>query len=247
MATNGANPVPNSSDSVRYDASVRIQDMALADRPRERLLQYGAPSLNNPELLAVIISAGVKGDNVVRVAEGLLARLGGLDGVRRATIEELKKQKGIGKVRAGQIQAAFAIGQRLLALQPEARPVVSSPADIFNILGAELTLLDHEELRVVLLDARNRIQKVEQLYKGSVNNAQVRVAEVFKPAIRDNAPAMLLVHNHPSGDPTPSEPDVHVTRQVFDAGKLLDIAVLDHIIIGSGGFYSMKEHAAGFP
>jgi DNA repair protein RadC len=247
VATNGANPVPDSSDGVRYDASPRIKDMALADRPRERLYHYGPASLNNPELLAILLGGGVPGDNVVRVAEGLLARFGGLDGVRRATFSELQEQRGIAEVKAGRIQAAFVLGQRLLALQPEARPVVSSPADIFNLLGAELTLLDHEELRVILLDARNRIQKVEQLYKGSVNSAQVRVAEVFKPAIRDNAPAILLVHNHPSGDPMPSEPDVHVTRQVFDAGKLLDIALLDHIIVGSGGFYSMKEHAAGFP
>ncbi len=221
--------------------------MPASDRPRERLRTVGASSLSTPELLAIVISSGTQQANVMRVAEQLLKRFDGLAGIYKAGLRELEAVHGIGPVNATKVHAALALGQRLRELRPDDRTIVGSPNDIVNLMGAEMALLEQEELRVVLMNSRNEVLKVQQLYRGSVNTAQVRVAEVMRAAIRENATAIVLVHNHPSGDPSPSEPDVGMTRQVLDAGKLLDIQVLDHIIIAQRGPLSMKEKGLGFP
>lgn len=244
MLENGSGP--GTEEGARYEAGRRLKDLALADRPRERLHQYGAGALSNVELIAILLNTGVQGEHVVRVAERLLVDFGGLGGLFRASLATLVQQHGLGKAKAAHLQAALVLGQRLMALQPEEQPLVRGPEDIFNLMGVEMGVKDREELRVVLLNTRNRILRIETLYRGSVNMAQVRTAEVFRPAIEVDAVAMLLVHNHPSGDPSPSEADVGVTRQAVEAGKLLDIEVFDHIILVQGGFYSMKDHALGF-
>lgn len=247
MAEHGVNPEPEVPAGLRYEAGRRLKDLAVADRPRERLHHEGAGALSNAELIAILLNEGVPGEHVVRMAERLLVEFGGLGGLFRASLATLMKQRGIGKAKAAHLQAALVLGQRLIALQPEEQPAVRGPEDILNLMGVEMGVMDREELRVVLLNTRNRIQRIQTLYRGSVNTAQVRTAEVFRPAIESNACAMILVHNHPSGDSSPSEPDVAVTRQVVEAGKLLDIEVFDHIIVVQGGFYSMKDHGVGFP
>ena len=231
----------------RVEYRVPIRDLPVADRPRERLRDFGATSLSNAELLAIILRVGTATENAVRLADRLLARFHGLAGLHRATFGELRAQHGVGEAKAAQLQAALTLGQRLAALQPEDRATISSPQDLFHILGPEMGLLEQEHLRVVLLNTRNQVVKMEELYKGSVNSAQVRVGEVLRPAVRENCTALVLVHNHPSGDPAPSQQDVAMTREVFEAAKLLDIELLDHIIIGQAKFASLKELGLGFP
>ena len=225
---------------------VRIREMPASERPRERLRDYGPGSLNNAELLAIILRVGTAAENVVHLAERLLATFGGLPGLRRATFSELRNEHGLGEAKAAQLQAALELGKRLLAAQPEERATVRSPQDVANLLRGEMALLEQEHLRVVLLNTRNQVMGVQEIYKGSVNAAQVRVGEVLRPAVRENCPALVVVHNHPSGDPTPSPQDIAVTKELVEAGKLLDIEVLDHIIIGQGGHVSMKERGLGF-
>ncbi|MFZ0544147.1 MAG: DNA repair protein RadC [Candidatus Promineifilaceae bacterium] len=226
--------------------SPTIHDMAMGDRPRERLLQVGERALSTAELLAINLRTGVGGENVVRLAERLLAHFGGLPGLARATIAELQTLKGIGPAKAIEIKAALELGRRLLASMPEERPQVTTPADAANLLMSEMTFLEQEHLRVVLLDTRNRVLSIPTVYIGSLNTSVVRVGELFRPAIRNNAAAVIVAHNHPSGDPAPSPEDINVTRQIVKAGKLLDIDILDHIIIGRQRFVSLKERGLGF-
>lgn len=155
-------------------------------------------------------------------------------------------QHGIGAAKAAQIKAAIELGRRLTLESPEARPTINSPADAAALVQYEMSALEQEHLRVLLLDTRNHVLDVVEVYRGSVNTAQVRVGEVFKAAIRRNAAALIVVHNHPSGDPTPSPDDVAVTRAFVQAGKLMDVDVLDHLIIGLGKYVSMKERGLGF-
>ena len=225
---------------------VRIREMPASERPRERLRDYGPENLNNAELLAIILRVGTAAENVVHLAERLLATFGGLPGLRRATFSELRNEHGLGEAKAAQLQAALELGKRLLAAQPEERATVRSPQDVANLLRGEMALLEQEHLRVVLLNTRNQVMGVQEIYKGSVNAAQVRVGEVLRPAVRENCPALVVVHNHPSGDPTPSPQDIAVTKELVAAGKQLDIEVLDHIIIAQGGHVSMKERGLGF-
>ncbi|MEZ4769629.1 MAG: DNA repair protein RadC [Caldilineales bacterium] len=205
-----------------------------------------APALSSAELLAIILRVGVGGENVVRVAERLLARFEGLPGLAQATVTELCQEKGIGEAKAVQIKAALELGRRLLVTAPHERPQMRSPADAANLLMAEMSLLPQEHLRTVLLDTRNRVLSIPTIYVGSLNTAQVRVGEMFREAIRANCAAMIVVHNHPSGDPTPSPEDVQVTRMIVEAGSLLNIDVLDHLIIGRQRFVSLKERGLGF-
>ena len=164
----------------------------------------------------------------------------------RAPFAELKEQHGIGEAKASQIKAAIELGRRLNSESPEERPSINSPADAADMVRYEMSALEQEHLRVILLDRRNRVLEIVEMYKGSVNSSQIRVGEVFKEAVRKNASAIVVVHNHPSGDPTPSPDDVAVTRAIVQSGKLLDIEVLDHLVIGEGKWISMKERGLGF-
>jgi DNA repair protein RadC len=230
--------------SVEYRPT--IHDLPQGERPRERLEYYGAGALSTAELLAIILRVGTGGENAVRVAERLLARYEGLPGLAQATLAELCREKGIGQAKAVQVKAALELGRRLLVAAPHERPQVRAPADAANLLMAEMSLLSQEHLRTVLLDTRNRVLSVPTIYVGSLNTAQVRVGEMFREAIRANCAAMIVVHNHPSGDPTPSPEDIQVTRMIVDAGALLNIDVLDHLIIGRQRFVSLKERGLGF-
>ena len=224
----------------------RITDLAADERPRERLAHLGPQALSTSELLAILLRVGVAGENAIQVGQRILKAFGGLRGLHRAPFDELCNQRGIGEAKAAQIKAAVELGRRLALESPEERPVVNSPADAAALLVYEMSALEQEHLRVILLDTRNRVLDIVEVYKGSVNSSQVHVGELFKAAIRRNAAALIVVHNHPSGDPTPSPDDVAVTRAIVQAGKLLDVSVLDHMVIGQGRWVSLKERGLGF-
>ena len=223
-----------------------IRDLPVDERPRERFIQVGPRAMSTTELLAITLRTGVGGESVVRLAERLLAEFQGISGVARASLTELCQIKGIGPAKAVEIKAALELGRRLLAAAPEERPRVTSPADAANLLMSEMMLLEQEHLRLILLDTRNHVLGTPTVYKGSLNTSVVRIGELFRYAIRDNAAALIVVHNHPSGDPAPSPEDVHVTRQIVQAGRLLDIELLDHIVIGHQRYASLKERGLGF-
>ena len=230
-----------------YTAPVyRILDLHESERPRERLVKLGPQVLTNGELIAILLHVGVPGENAVQVGQRLLSEFRGLRGLHRAPIEELMQQHGLGEAKASQIKAAIELGRRLTLESLEERPSINSPSDAASLVQYEMSALEQEHLRVMLLDRRNRVLETVEVYKGSVNSSQVRVGELFKEAIRKNASAIIVIHNHPSGDPTPSPDDVAVTRAIVQAGKLLDVEVLDHLVIGQGRWVSLKERGLGF-
>ncbi len=224
-----------------------IKDIHPEERPRERLLQYGAASLSTTELLAIIINVGIVGESVTSLSQRLLAEYGGLSGLFRLDVAELAQVRGIGPAKATKIKAALELGRRLAATATDERPRIESPEDVVRIVGVEMAALDQEQLRVLLLDTKHGVLAVRTVYQGSANQATIRVGELFRDAIRHAAVAVVLVHNHPSGDPTPSSADVSMTSEVVEAGRLLDIAMIDHVIIGHGRHASLKRLGLGFP
>lgn len=227
-------------------AAYRIHELAESERPRERLARLGPQALTNAELLAILLRVGVKGENAIQVGQRLLENFGELSGLHQTPYEEVCAQRGVGPAKAAQILAAIELGKRLNSLEPSSRPVIHSPADAALLCQYEMSSLEQEHLRVILLDTRNRVIATVEIYRGSLNSSQVRVGELFKSAIRRNAASIIVVHNHPSGDPTPSSDDVALTRAVVEAGKMLDIEVLDHLVIGGGRYVSLKERGLGF-
>jgi DNA repair protein RadC len=227
-------------------ATLTIRDLPDAERPRERLEQVGSGALTTAELIALVLRTGSTGENAVRLGERLLAAHGGLGGLARLSLAELRQVKGLGAAKAAQLVGAFELGRRLALEAHGTRPQITSPADAARLLMPEMARLEQEHLRVVLLDTRNRVIAIHEVYKGSLNMSMIRVGEVFREAIRRNSAAVIVAHNHPSGDPAPSPEDVNVTRQLVEAGKLLDIEVLDHLVIGHAQFVSLKERGLGF-
>jgi DNA repair protein RadC len=224
-----------------------LREMSPDERPRERLKLRGPAALSDGDLLAIILNTGVVGETVTDLSQRLLAEQGGLRGLFRLEISELAKIRGLGDAKAVRLKAALELGRRLAALSPEDRPQVISPDDVANLLQIEMAALEQEQLRVVLLDTKHRILATRTVYQGSVNQAQVRVGEVYRDAVRQNATAIVAVHNHPSGDPTPSAADVSLTVEMVRAGEMLDIDLLDHLIIGQGRWLSLRRLGLGFP
>ena len=223
-------------------APAKLKTLPLRDKPAYRV------SVNTAACsLAELLAAVVGGAQQIEIAEGLLAHFSGdVQRIYKASVTELASVHGIGQQTAVRLKAALALGLKLHEPSEE-RPVINSPADAAALVQFEMSLLEQEYLKVILLDSRNRVIAIVEVYHGSVNNSQVRVGEVFKPAIQRLAPAMIVVHNHPSGDATPSPDDVAVTRAMVQAGKLLDVCLLDHLIIGGAGrFVSLKERGLGF-
>jgi DNA repair protein RadC len=227
-------------------SSYRITDIVESDRPRERLAQLGAQALSNAELIAILLRVGVQGENAVQVGQRLLQDLGGLHGLHQASFSDVCAQHGLGEAKTAQIKAAIELGRRLAAQEPDERTVIHSPGDAAELVRYEMGALQQEHLRVILLDTRNRVLAIEKLYVGSLNASTVRVGELFRPAIQRSAAAIIVVHNHPSGDPSPSPEDVALTRAIVQSGKLLDIDVLDHLVIGHNRWVSLKERGLGF-
>jgi len=224
----------------------RITDLAAEERPRERMMHLGAQALNTAELLAILLRVGVKGENAVQVGQRLLQTFKGLRGLHQASIEDVSSQHGLGLAKAATIKAAIELGRRLALEAPEERPSIHSPADAAALVQYEMSGLEQEHLRIIVLNTRNQVIDIIELYHGSLNASMVRIGEVFRPAIKRNAASIVVVHNHPSGDPTPSTEDVVVTKAMIEAGILLDIEVLDHLIIGQGRYVSLKERGLAF-
>jgi len=221
--------------------------MPAGERPRERLRDAGPGALANGELLAILLRTGTTRENVLQQSGRLLSAWGGLSGLARVGFAELCAQHGMGEAKACQVIAALELGRRLaVSLSAEERPQISAPDQVAALVATEMSLLAQESLRVVLLNTKNHVIAIREVYKGNVSSAQVRPAEIFREAIRENCPSLIVVHNHPSGDPTPSPDDVAVTRDLVQAGTLLDIEVLDHLVIGGGRWVSMKQQRLGF-
>ncbi len=219
-----------------------IREFLPTDQPRYRLAHQGAAALSDAELLAVIT-----GVSCLETAQRLLIAAGGLRGLQALSTVELQQLvAGISTGRAAQLKAAIELGTRVARGEHMARRQVKSPGDIADLLLLEMSHLDQEHLRTVLLDTKNRIQAISTVYIGSLNASMVRIGEVFKEAIRRNSAALIVAHNHPSGDATPSPEDVLVTREIVQAGKLLDVDILDHIVIGHGVWVSLRERGLGF-
>ncbi len=224
-----------------------IREMPTQERPRERLVEYGSKHLSNTELIAILLRTGSTGENVISLSSRLLTRFGGLAGLGKAAFAELCGERGLSEAKACQLLAALELGRRFISLAPEERIIISTPQDAANLVTGEMGTLDQEHLRVILLNTRNEVLSTHEIYVGNVNSSVVRPAEVFRPAVRNNAPSLIVVHNHPSGNPAPSDDDIAITEDLVAAGKLLGIDVLDHLIVGSGQRYvSMNETGQGF-
>jgi DNA repair protein RadC len=224
-----------------------IHDMPQGERPRERLRYYGAAALSTAELLAILLRVGVKGVSAVNLAMRLLAQNGGLSGLAQASFGELERVHGMGPAKVTQVKAALELGRRLMVESPLERPKIGSPADAANLVLAEMGLLEQEQLRLMLLDTKNQVLELPTVYVGSLNVSMIRVGELFRYALRtNNCAGMIVIHNHPSGDPTPSREDIHVTERIVEAGELMDVEVIDHLIIGRRRWVSMKERRLGF-
>ena len=212
--------------------SLTIREMPEEERPREKLAHRGAAALSDAELIAILLRTGIQGANAVEVARSLLARFQSLGGLARASVRELASIKGVGPTKAVQLAAAFGLGQRL-ARETLTKTPLNSSALLYDFLGAEMRALQKEALRVVLLDTRLHLIRVEEISLGSLDQSIAHPREIFRPAIIYSAYAIMLVHNHPSGDPAPSEADKTITRHLVEAARLLQIKLLDHVIIGA--------------
>jgi DNA repair protein RadC len=223
-----------------------IREMPSAERPRERLAARGAAGLSAAELIALVWGSGSAGRSAVDLADEALARHDGLTGLAKATDIELESVPGVGEAKAAQLTAAFELGRRLLADWPAARWSVRSPRDVAERLVLQMGRLEREELRVVLLNTKNVVLRVATVYQGNVSTSLVRIGELFRDAVRLNAAGIIVVHNHPSGDPTPSPDDLHLTAEALAAGRLLDIDLLDHLIVGHDAWVSLRDRGVAF-
>jgi DNA repair protein RadC len=226
-------------------AQLKIREMPQEERPREKLAAQGPAALTNPELIAILLRTGVIGTNAIEVARELLERYGSLRGLSRCSVDELSKIRGVGFAKAVQLVAAFGLGQRL-ARETLSNQKIDSPELVNELVGAEMRMLRKESLRVILLDTRYHLIRIQEVSTGSVNESIAHPREIFHPAVASSAYAVIVVHNHPSGDTSPSQADHSLTRRLAEAAELLQIKLLDHIIIGapvngSGGYFSFKE------
>ena len=223
-----------------------IHDLPEGTRPRERLARLGAGALSDAELIAIILRSGAQGINVIDMATAMMRHYRNLGTLARASFDDLQQHHGVGAAKAAQIMAAIELGRRVMRAAPEARPLVDSPDTAARLLLPELAYAEQEHVKVVLIDTRNTVIATPTIYKGTLNTTSIRVGEIFREAIRRNAAAMIVAHNHPSGDPTPSPEDVVLTRRIVEAGKLLNIEVMDHLILGHDRWVSMKNRRLGF-
>jgi DNA repair protein RadC len=209
-----------------------MREVPPAERPRERLVERGAEALKTSELLAILLRTGTQGRPVLDLAEFLLQHFVSLEALSRAPIGELTRVKGVGQAKAIELKAAFALAARMTRTEAESR-AIETAEDIARLLGDEMRLLDYESVRIVCLNTKHKVLAVEEVTRGTLNESLFHPREAFRPALARQAHAVILVHNHPSGDPHPSSADLQVTRQMKQAGELLQIALLDHVILGA--------------
>ena len=212
--------------------SIRIKDLPDRERPRERLVELGADALRDAELIAILLRTGLKGVSAIQVGEQLVQKFGTLDSLSRASLDDLRQVKGVGRDKAIALKAAFTLARRMAQELRAESPVLDNPERVADLLREDNRVYEVEQFQVLLLNTRRKLIRVERITQGTLDSILVHPREVFRLAIAANAAAIVLVHNHPSGDPTPSEQDIKVTRDLIRAGQLLKIEVLDHVILG---------------
>lgn len=227
-------------------ASRSVRDLPAAERPRERLALRGPGGLSAAELIAVVWGTGSAGRSALGLAEEAVARHAGVGALARVSHAELAAIPGVGVAKAAQLAAAFELGRRSVADWPTGSWTIRSPGDVAGRLLMEMGRLEREELWVLALNAKNVVQRVSHVYAGNVSASLVRVGELFRDAVRLDASGVILVHNHPSGDPTPSPDDLHLTAEAIAAGRLLDVDVLDHVVIGHDAWISLRDRGVTF-
>ena len=215
-----------------------IRDFPREELPRERLIRHEVEVLTNTELLAVIIKTGNKKDNVIELSRKIMKKYG-LNKLSKLTVNELKKHLGIGNAKACQILACFELGKRLLSNTKERRIRLNSAKEVAEFIAPKMIYLEKEKLKALFLDSRKKLIKTETISIGSLNESIIHPREIFRSALKENAAAIIIVHNHPSGDPTPSKDDIKITKQLIKCGKMIGIPILDHIIIGKKGYISL--------
>lgn len=229
---------------MRMSTHLRLKDQPASERPRERLAERGADALSHAELIAILLRTGLKGTNVVEVGRQLLGKFGSLNALAGASLEDLRGIKGIGRDKAVTLMAAFALARRMAAELRREAPLLDTPERIADALREDVRHLPAEQFVVVLLNTRRRLLKVERISQGTLDTILVHARDVFRAAIAANASAIVLAHNHPSGDPTPSEADIKVTRDLIRAGQLLKIELLDHVILGRATQERPKDYCS---
>jgi DNA repair protein RadC len=221
--------------------SLRLKDQPASERPRERLVARGPDALTHAELIAILLRTGLQGVNVVQVGQNLIQKFGSLNTLALASVDELRKVPGIGRDKAATLVAAFALARRMEQERREESPVLDQPATVANFMRESGRLKIVEAFQVLLLNTRKKLIRVEEISEGTLDTILVHPREVFRAAIAANAAGIVLVHNHPSGDPTPSEADIKVTRDLIRAGQLLKIEVVDHVILGRAAAGRAKD------
>ena len=226
-------------------SQLKIREMPQQERPREKLAAHGASALTDPELIAILLRTGIPGANAIEIARKLLKDYGSLSGLSRCSVHDLAPIPGVGFAKATQLVAAFGLGQRL-AQETLSKQKIDSTELVNELLGPEMRRLSKESLRVILLDTRYHLIRTEEVSVGSVNESIAHPRDVFRPAVVSSAYAVIVVHNHPSGDASPSQTDHSLTRRLAEAAELLQIKLLDHVIIGAPsednpGYFSFKE------
>jgi DNA repair protein RadC len=224
--------------------SFRLKDQPVSERPRERLVARGPDALTHAELIAILLRTGLQGANVVQVAQTILHKFGSLNALALASVDELKLISGVGPDKAATLVAAFALARRMEQERREESPVLDNPPTVVKFIREENRLENVESFLVLLLNVRKKLIRVEKISQGLLDTILVHPREVFRAAIVANAAGIVLVHNHPSGDPTPSEADIKVTRDLIRAGQLLKIEVVDHVIIGRATAERTKDYAS---
>ncbi len=227
--------------SMEGKSRLTIKDLPEEERPRERLLNLGAEKVSNAELLAIIIRTGSSRDSALELAQKILNKAKELREMPYLSVEELEEINGIGPAKAVQVKAALELGRRMAAASRGHNVDITSPGDVFNFMAEEMRYLEQEEFRVILLNIKNKVIASETVFKGSLNSSIVHPREIFRLALKRSAASIILLHNHPSGDPTPSGEDINVTKRLIEAGEIMGIKVLDHVIIGEGRYLSFRE------
>lgn len=220
--------------------NIKINEIPSGERPREKLLFYGAQCLSNEELLAIILRTGNKDSNVVELSYRIIHSVGGLNGLFKASAKELMELKGVKEAKATQILAMCELYKRF-KVSELTQIKISKPSDVAKLVLDELRMLRQEVLILINLDTKNKVISKKEIFKGGLNSSLVHPREIFKEAVKDSAASIIICHNHPSGDPTPSRDDINITTRLKECGKMMGIELLDHLIIGDNRFISFKE------
>jgi len=223
------------------EESLKIMDLPKNERPRERLARYGADTLSNAELLAIILRTGTKNENIITLCNKLIKETGGLNGLLNMNLDEFMELRGIGKAKATQLMALSELSKRFKTYRAGDMYKISQPKEAADYVMEDMKSLDVEHLKVIMLNTKNMVISVRDVSIGSLNSSIVHPREVFCEAIKKRSASIIVCHNHPSGDPTPSNEDINITNRLRECGKIIGIELIDHLIIGNGVYISLKE------